>query len=75
MYSLLLQDVDTKGPAQFAGLRVGDLITHINGEVVQGLMQPEILPIMCKTPKKVSAKLLKSKKFFHLYKTPKKRNS
>ena len=47
------QQVEEKGPADTAGLRIGDLITHINGEIVQGMVHTDVLQAMYKTPKKV----------------------
>lgn len=34
--------------AHEAGLRAGDLITHINGESVQGLVHPEMMELLLK---------------------------
>lgn len=34
--------------AHEAGLRTGDLITHINGESVQGLVHPEMMELLLK---------------------------
>lgn len=31
-----------------AGLRTGDLITHVNGESVQGLVHPELVELLLK---------------------------
>lgn len=42
----LVMAVETKSPAFEAGLRPGDLITHINGEPVQGLMHPQVLHLI-----------------------------
>lgn len=35
-------------PADEAGLHTGDLITHINGESVQGLVHPEMMELLLK---------------------------
>lgn len=38
----LVQSVKTNSPAFEAGLRPGDLITHINGETIQGLLHHQV---------------------------------
>ena len=43
------------GPAQEAGLCAGDLITHVNGESVHGLVHTEVVELILKvrgTPSK-----------------------
>lgn len=35
-------------PAHEAGLRAGDLITHVNGESVQGLVHTEVVELLLK---------------------------
>ncbi|XP_046826799.1 microtubule-associated serine/threonine-protein kinase 3 isoform X1 [Vespa crabro] len=42
----LVMAVDQSSPAFEAGLRPGDLITHINGEHVQGLYHTQVLQLM-----------------------------
>ncbi|XP_034933867.1 microtubule-associated serine/threonine-protein kinase 3 isoform X2 [Chelonus insularis] len=42
----LVMAVDPSSPAFEAGLRPGDLITHINGEAVQGLYHTQVLQLM-----------------------------
>ncbi|XP_048511497.1 microtubule-associated serine/threonine-protein kinase 3 isoform X2 [Athalia rosae] len=42
----LVMAVDQSSPAFEAGLRPGDLITHINGEAVQGLYHTQVLQLM-----------------------------
>ncbi|XP_033213967.1 microtubule-associated serine/threonine-protein kinase 2 [Belonocnema kinseyi] len=42
----LVMAVDPSSPAFEAGLRPGDLITHINGEPVQGLYHTQVLQLM-----------------------------
>lgn len=36
------------GPASEAGLRQGDLITHVNGEPVHGLVHTEVVELILK---------------------------
>lgn len=38
----LVMEVDRGSPAFDAGLRPGDLVTHINGEAVQGLFHTQV---------------------------------
>uniref|UniRef100_A0A674DXX6 non-specific serine/threonine protein kinase n=1 Tax=Salmo trutta TaxID=8032 RepID=A0A674DXX6_SALTR len=40
-------------PAHEAGLRAGDLITHVNGESVQGLVHTEVVELLLKSGNKV----------------------
>ncbi|KAL0101592.1 hypothetical protein PUN28_019018 [Cardiocondyla obscurior] len=42
----LVMEVEQSSPAFEAGLRPGDLITHINGEAVQGLYHTQVLQLM-----------------------------
>ncbi|KAM9843141.1 microtubule-associated serine/threonine-protein kinase 1-like [Aulostomus maculatus] len=46
--------VEDKGPAQEAGLRAGDLITHVNGESVHGLVHTEVVELILKSGNKVT---------------------
>ncbi|XP_063283801.1 microtubule-associated serine/threonine-protein kinase 2 isoform X2 [Pelobates fuscus] len=46
--------VEADGPAQEAGLREGDLITHVNGEPVHGLVHTEVVELILKSGNKVS---------------------
>lgn len=47
-YKLCLQHVEDGGPAQDAGLHAGDLITHVNGEPVHGLVHTEVVELILK---------------------------
>lgn len=42
------QHVEEDGPAHEAGLREGDLITHVNGEPVHGLVHTEVVELILK---------------------------
>ena len=42
----LVMAVDEGSPAMEAGLRPGDLITHINGEAIQGLFHTQVLQLI-----------------------------
>uniref|UniRef100_A0A3Q2GLN7 non-specific serine/threonine protein kinase n=1 Tax=Cyprinodon variegatus TaxID=28743 RepID=A0A3Q2GLN7_CYPVA len=46
--------VEEGGPAHEAGLRKGDLITHVNGEPVHGLVHTEVVELILKSGAKVS---------------------
>ncbi|KAM7409379.1 hypothetical protein PAMA_001045 [Pampus argenteus] len=46
--------VEENGPAHEAGLREGDLITHVNGEPVHGLVHTEVVELILKSGAKVS---------------------
>ncbi|KAG8436979.1 hypothetical protein GDO86_007893 [Hymenochirus boettgeri] len=46
--------VEEGGPAHEAGLREGDLITHVNGETVHGLVHTEVVELILKSGNKVS---------------------
>ncbi|XP_053549384.1 microtubule-associated serine/threonine-protein kinase 2 isoform X3 [Bombina bombina] len=46
--------VEEDGPAQEAGLKEGDLITHVNGESVHGLVHTEVVELILKSGGKVS---------------------
>uniref|UniRef100_A0A8D0GWI6 non-specific serine/threonine protein kinase n=1 Tax=Sphenodon punctatus TaxID=8508 RepID=A0A8D0GWI6_SPHPU len=46
--------VEEGGPAGEAGLREGDLITHVNGEPVHGLVHTEVVELVLKSGNKVS---------------------
>lgn len=42
------QNVEDGGPAHKAGLKAGDLITHVNGEAVHGLVHTEVVELLLK---------------------------
>lgn len=44
----LIQNVEDGGPAHKAGLKAGDLITHVNGETVHGLVHTEVVELLIK---------------------------
>ncbi|KAM6066083.1 microtubule-associated serine/threonine-protein kinase 2 isoform 5-T6 [Chlamydotis macqueenii] len=46
--------VEEGGPANEAGLHEGDLITHVNGEPVHGLVHTEVVELILKSGNKVS---------------------
>uniref|UniRef100_A0A673YKD0 non-specific serine/threonine protein kinase n=1 Tax=Salmo trutta TaxID=8032 RepID=A0A673YKD0_SALTR len=47
-------NVEDPGPAQKAGLKAGDLITHVNGEPVHGLVHTEVVELLLKSGSKVA---------------------
>ncbi|KAM7419095.1 hypothetical protein PAMA_016284 [Pampus argenteus] len=46
--------VEDGGPAQESGLCAGDLITHVNGEPVHGLVHTEVVELILKSGNKVT---------------------
>ncbi|XP_041108460.1 microtubule-associated serine/threonine-protein kinase 3-like isoform X2 [Polyodon spathula] len=50
----MVWNVEEGGPAQQAGLRAGDLITHVNGEPVHGLVHTEVVELLLKSGNKVA---------------------
>ncbi|TMS20062.1 Microtubule-associated serine/threonine-protein kinase 3 [Larimichthys crocea] len=50
----MVSSVEEGGPAHQAGLCTGDLITHVNGESVQGLVHPEMIELLLKSGSKVA---------------------
>ncbi|XP_034035935.1 microtubule-associated serine/threonine-protein kinase 3 isoform X2 [Thalassophryne amazonica] len=49
----MVSSVEEGSPAHQAGLCTGDLITHVNGESVQGLVHPEMMELLLKSGSKV----------------------
>lgn len=45
--------MEDRGPAQEAGLCAGDLITHVNGESVHGLVHTEVVELILKVRRKM----------------------
>ncbi|XP_068279268.1 microtubule-associated serine/threonine-protein kinase 4 isoform X2 [Nyctibius grandis] len=50
----IVWNVEEGGVAYEAGLKAGDLITHINGEPVHGLVHTEVIELLLKSGNKVS---------------------
>ncbi|XP_012705173.2 microtubule-associated serine/threonine-protein kinase 3 isoform X7 [Fundulus heteroclitus] len=50
----MVWNVEDAGPAQKAGLKAGDLITHVNGEPVHGLVHTEVVELLLKSGSKVA---------------------
>ncbi|KAL1783255.1 microtubule-associated serine serine/threonine-protein kinase 4 isoform X1 [Sigmodon hispidus] len=50
----IVWNVEEGSPACQAGLKSGDLITHINGEPVHGLVHTEVIELLLKSGNKVS---------------------
>ena len=48
MFGVTPQHIEDGGPAQEAGLCAGDLITHVNGEPVHGLVHTEVVELILK---------------------------
>uniref|UniRef100_A0A669FC17 non-specific serine/threonine protein kinase n=1 Tax=Oreochromis niloticus TaxID=8128 RepID=A0A669FC17_ORENI len=50
----MVSSVEEGSPAHQAGLCTGDLITHVNGESVQGLVHTEMIELLLKSGNKVA---------------------
>ncbi|XP_037548527.1 microtubule-associated serine/threonine-protein kinase 3 [Nematolebias whitei] len=50
----MVWNVEDGGPANKAGLEAGDLITHVNGEPVHGLVHTEVVELLLKSGNKVT---------------------
>uniref|UniRef100_A0A3Q0RCR5 non-specific serine/threonine protein kinase n=1 Tax=Amphilophus citrinellus TaxID=61819 RepID=A0A3Q0RCR5_AMPCI len=50
----MVSSVEEGSPAHQAGLCTGDLITHVNGESVQGLVHTEMMELLLKSGSKVA---------------------
>ncbi|XP_058257437.1 microtubule-associated serine/threonine-protein kinase 3 isoform X3 [Hemibagrus wyckioides] len=50
----MVSSVEEGSPAHESGLRAGDLITHVNGESVQGLVHTEMMELLLKSGNKVA---------------------
>ncbi|XP_051967144.1 microtubule-associated serine/threonine-protein kinase 3-like isoform X2 [Xyrauchen texanus] len=50
----MVSGVEEGSPAHEAGLRAGDLITHVNGESVQGLVHTEMMELLLKSGNQVA---------------------
>lgn len=54
------QNVEDGGPAHKAGLKAGDLITHVNGEPVHGLVHTEVVELLLKVNENFSFNIIVS---------------
>nr|XP_021326925.1 microtubule-associated serine/threonine-protein kinase 3 isoform X3 [Danio rerio] len=50
----MVWSVEDCSPAHEAGLRAGDLITHVNGECIQGLVHTDVVELLLKSGSKVT---------------------
>ncbi|CAL4085132.1 unnamed protein product, partial [Meganyctiphanes norvegica] len=50
----IVMDVDERSPAFDSGIRPGDLITHINGELIQGLFHTQVVTLLMSSPEHIS---------------------
>ncbi|XP_023931930.1 microtubule-associated serine/threonine-protein kinase 3-like isoform X3 [Lingula anatina] len=53
----LVVHVDDNGPAYEAGLRPGNLITHVNTECVVGMLHVQVIKLILKDPSRVSLRV------------------
>lgn len=57
------QNVEDGGPANKAGLKAGDLITHVNGEAVHGLVHTEVVELLLKVNKRLCLNFISSSSY------------
>ncbi|KAL2097629.1 hypothetical protein ACEWY4_006836 [Coilia grayii] len=50
----MVWSVEEGSPAHEAGLKAGDLITHVNGECIQGLVHTDVVELLLKSGSKVT---------------------
>jgi len=46
----IVESIDEDGEAYKLGLRVGDLVTHINNQVIQGMIHSDVIHLIYKSP-------------------------
>jgi len=46
----IVESIDEDGNAYKLGLRVGDLVTHINNQVIQGMIHSDVIHLIYKSP-------------------------
>jgi len=66
-YVSVHQNVEDGGPAHNAGLNAGDLITHVNGESVHGLVHTEVVELLIKVNDNIYHMLIFKLQIIHLF--------